>query len=500
MIRKALFALLALLALLVAVVGVNTLLKGSKQLTVAPVARLAFDENAAAARLGDAVKLTTVSSHDDARLNQDQFEALHALLEQRFPKVHAAMQRERVGGLSLLFMWKGSNAAAKPIMFVSHQDVVPIAPGTEANWEQPPFSGVIKDGFIWGRGAWDNKGNLMSQLEAAEQLVAAGFKPERTVYFYLGADEEVGGLRGAVATAKLLKERNVRLDMIVDEGLVITDGVLAGLNKPAALIGIAEKGYLSVVLKFNTAPGHSSQPPKPGTSAIGMMSAALKRLDDNQLPAGIRGVASEMFDTVAPEMSGFGRVALSNLWLFAPLVQKQLEGGAATNAMLRTTTSPTITRAGNKDNVLPGVAEATVNFRILPGETRESVTAHVRSQVESVVAKEKYELYAMDEASDPSKVSPTASPQYRLVNTTIREVFPEALVAPGLMIGATDSRHFGELSDHIFKFSPIVAKPVDLPRFHGTNERIAVSNYADAIRFYHRLMSQASKASQASAN
>ncbi len=493
MLKKVMLALLAMLGLLVAAVGGNTLMKGSKQLDVAPARRIAFDENAAAARLGEAVKLKTIASHDDPRASQDQFEALHRLLEQRFPKVHAAMQRERVAGLSLLFTWKGSNPAAKPIMFFSHQDVVPIAPGTEGNWEQPPFSGVVKDGFIWGRGAWDNKGNLMSQLDAAEQLIASGFKPERTVYFYLGADEEVGGVRDAIATAKVFKDRNIRLEMIVDEGLVITDGVLAGLSKPAALIGVAEKGYLSVVLKFNTAPGHSSQPPKPGSSAIGMMSAALKRLDDNQLPSGIRGVASEMFDTIAPEMSGFGRVALSNLWLFGPLVQKQLEGGAATNAMLRTTTAPTITRAGNKDNVLPGVAEATVNFRILPGETRESVTAHVRSQIEQVVPKEKYELFAMEEASDPSKVSPIESDQYRRIATTVREVFPNVLVAPGLMIGATDSRHFGDVSDHIFKFSPILAKPVDLPRFHGTNERIAVSNYADAIRFYHRLMSQASK-------
>lgn len=495
MIKKIIFGLLALIALLVAVVGVNTLLKGSKQLTVPPVPPLAFDESAAAARLGEAVRLKTISTHDDPSANQDQFEALHVLLEQRFPKVHATMQRERIAGRSLLFTWKGSAATAKPIMFFAHQDVVPVAPGTEANWEQPPFSGVVKDGFIWGRGAWDNKGNLMSQLDAAEQLIASGFKPERTVYFYLGADEELGGRHDAVAAAKVFKERNIRLEMILDEGLMITDGVLAGLSKPAALIGVAEKGYLSVVLKFSTAPGHSSQPPKPGTSAVGMMSAALKRLDDNQLPAGIRGVSSEMFDTIAPEMSGFGRVALSNLWLFGPMVQKQLEGGAATNAMLRTTTSPTIAKAGNKDNVLPGVAEATVNFRILPGESRESVTAHVRSQVEQVVPKEKYELFAMEEASEPSKVAPTASGQYRLLATTIREVFPNVMVAPGLMIAATDSRHFGEVSDHIFKFSPVVAKPVDLPRFHGTNERIAVSNYADAIRFYHRLMSQASKSS-----
>lgn len=487
--------MLAILVLLVVLVGGNTMMKGSKQLVVAPLQRIVFDENAAAARLGEAVKLKTIASHDDPRSNQDQFEALHALLEQRFPKVHATMQRERIAGLSLLFTWKGSNPSAKPIMFFSHQDVVPIAPGTEGNWEQPPFSGVVKDGFIWGRGAWDNKGNLMSQLDAAEQLIASGFKPERTVYFYLGADEEVGGIRDAIAAAKLFKERNIRLEMILDEGLVITDGVLAGLSKPAALIGVAEKGYLSVVLKFNTAPGHSSQPPKPGSSAVGMMSAALKRLDDNQLPSGIRGVATEMFDTIAPEMSGFGRVALSNLWLFGPLVLKQLEGGAATNAMLRTTTAPTIARAGNKDNVLPGVAEATVNFRILPGETRDSVTAHVRSQIEQVVPKEKYELFAMEEASDPSKVSPIESNQYRRIATTVREVFPNVLVAPGLMIGATDSRHFGDVSDHIFKFSPVLAKPVDLPRFHGTNERIAVSNYADAIRFYHRLMSQASQAS-----
>jgi carboxypeptidase PM20D1 len=247
-------------------------------------------------------------------------------------------------------------------------------------------------------------------------------------------------------------------------------------------------------MKFTTAPGHSAQPPAKGTSAIGMMSAAIKRLDDNQLPAGIRGVAAEMFDTLAPEMSGFGRVALSNLWLFGPIVQKQLESGAATNAMLRTTTAPTLAHAGNKDNVLPGIAEATVNFRVLPGETRETVMAHVQTEVAQVAPKDKYELYVVpNHGSDPSKVAPTSSAQYQLLRTTVREVFPDVLVAPGLMIAGTDSKFFGEVSDHIFKFSPVIAKPIDLPRFHGTNERLAVSNYADAIRFYHRLMSQASK-------
>jgi len=491
---KGVLVLLFLLVLLAVVLAVNTYRKGSNQLVVAPIDKVQVDEAAVAARLGEAVRLQTISSLEDPRANAEQFLALHRLLEQRFPLVHAKLKRETVGDLSLLFTWAGSKPDAAPVLLLAHQDVVPIAPGTESRWEHEPFSGAVKDGFVWGRGAWDNKGNLMSQMEAVEMLLASGHQPERTIYLFLGADEEVGGLRGAAKVAEWFAQRKIGLELVLDEGLLITEGVMPGLKRPAALIGIAEKGYMSVVLKFNTAPGHSSQPPSPGSSAIGMMSAAIKRLDDQQLPAGIRGVVGEMFDTLAPEMSGMGRVALSNLWLFAPMVQKQLEAGAATNAMLRTTTAPTIVAAGNKDNVLPGVAQATVNFRLLPGDSRESVLAHVQHEVEQAVPKEKFELYATDQGGEASPVSPTASAQYTLLNATIREVFPEAVVGPGLMIGGTDSKHLSAVSKHIFKFSPIVAKPEDLPRFHGTNERLSISNYADAIRFYHRLLSQASKA------
>jgi carboxypeptidase PM20D1 len=495
MLKKFAWGLLFSLLLLGLVVAGNTMRKGSRQLEVAPLPKLELDQAAVATRLAEAVRLRTVSAYEDPKANLDQFRSFHTLLQQRFPKVHATLGREFVGELSLLYTWKGSKPDAKPIMLMAHQDVVPIAPGTEKNWQQEPFSGAIEGGYVWGRGSWDNKGNLMSQLEAVETLLNAGYVPERTIYLFFGADEELGGARGAAVAASLFKERRIQLEMVLDEGLLITDGILPGLNKPAALIGLAEKGYVSVVMKFTTAPGHSSQPPAKGTSAIGMMSAAIKRLDDNQLPAGIRGVAAEMFDTLAPEMSGFGRVALSNLWLFGPLVQKQLEAGAATNAMLRTTTAPTIAHAGNKDNVLPGVAEATVNFRILPGETRESVMAHVQAEVGQVAPKEKYELYVMpNHSSEPSKVAPSTSAQYQLMSTTVREVFPGVLVAPGLMIAGTDSKYFAEVSDHIFKFSPVVAKPEDLPRFHGTNERIAINNYADAIRFYHRLISEGAKA------
>ncbi len=487
MLKRVLIGLLALVAVLVVVVAANTWRQGSRQVDVPPLAPIAVDEQAAGESLAAAVRAKTISSSTDATLNADQFAALHAHLQARYPKLHAALKRDVVAGLSLLYTWPGSDPAAKPILLMAHQDVVPVAPGTEADWQADPFAGTIRDGFVWGRGAWDDKANLVSQMEAIEMLVAAGFKPKRTVYLAFGADEEVGGLRGAKAIAKLLADAQVKLDFVIDEGLLITEGVLPGLKVPAAIVGIAEKGYMSVAIGVPATPGHSSMPPPRGTSAIAVMSAALSRLEDQQFPARIQGVAREMFETVAPEMSGFGRVALSNLWLFGPIVRKQLEAGASTNAMLHTTTALTIVNAGNKENVLPGRAEATVNFRLLPGDTRDSVMAHVKQ----AVANPRIELKMLPGATEASKVTPTDSASYRLVERTVRELFPGTIVAPGLMIGGTDSQHFEIVADHVYKFSPVRAKAEDLPRFHGTNERITTANLADLIRFYHRLVSQA---------
>jgi carboxypeptidase PM20D1 len=486
MIKRILLSLLALLVLLAAGVVANTLRQGSRQLDVPPAPPLAVDERALADKLAGSLRFKTVSSYDDPQLNAPEFLQLHEYLQQRFPKAHAALKRERVGELSLLYTWPGSDVRAKPILLMAHQDVVPIAPGTESTWQAAPFGGEVKDGFVWGRGAWDDKANLISQLEAVEMLLASGFQPRQTVYLAFGADEEVGGERGAFEIAKLLQSRRVKLDFVLDEGLLIADGILPGLARPAAIIGIAEKGFLSVAMKVPATPGHSSMPPPPGDSAIAMMSAALRRLDDNQFPAALRGVALEMFDTVAPEMTGFNRYALTNLWLFGPLVQRQLERGASTNAMLRTTTALTIFHAGNKENVVPGLAEAVVNFRLLPGDSRASVMQHVKDQ-----AGPRFELMALPFSSEPSPVSPTASSAYLLLNQTVRSLFPGVIVTPGLMIGATDSRHFTAISDHIYRFSPVRAKLQDLPRFHGTNERIATSNLGELVRFYHQLLRNA---------
>jgi len=500
MIKRLLLGVLVLVLVLAAVLGVNTLRKGSRQLAVAPIAELPVDKQAAASRLSEAVQARTISSRTDAAQNTDQFIRLQAMLQARYPKAHGVLKREVVGGLSLLYTWQGSDAKAKPIMLMAHQDVVPVSPGTEDKWAAEPFAGTIRDGFVWGRGAWDDKGNLIAQMEAMEMLAAAGYRPERTIYLCFGADEEVAGERGAAKIAELLKQRGVRLDFVIDEGLLITEGIMPGLAQPTAIIGVAEKGYLSVQVTVDAVPGHSSMPPPAGTSAIAMMATALTHIDGDPMPASISGVADEMFATIAPEMGGFSRVALSNLWLFGPVVRKQLEAGASTNAMLRTTTALTVARAGDADNVLPGQAQAIVNYRMLPGDDSKQVMARLQTQIARSLGHERFTLQALPGGSEASPVASSQSEPYQLINRTVREVFPGTLVTPGLMLGGTDSRHFADISDQIFKFSPVRARSEDLARFHGTNERISLDNLAELIRFYHRLLTMGAKASRTPSN
>ena len=480
-IRNLLLLLIAAIILLAAILLFNVFSHGSRQIEVAAVPRAAVDQGAAA-RLSEAIRFQTISNFLNPEQGAEALRGLRAHIENSFPAFHAAAKRELVGGHSLLYTWQGSDPKAAPIALLAHQDVVPVAPGTEKDWQQPPFDGVIADGYIWGRGSWDDKGNLYAMLEAAEQMARQGFAPKRTVYFAFGHDEEVAGTRGAKAIAALLASRGIKLDFLLDEGLLITDGIMKGLDKPAALIGIAEKGYATLVLTAQATPGHSSMPPR--QTAIGMMSAALARLEDHRLPMQIRGTVSEMFDTLAPEMSGFNRVVLSNLWLFKPLLLREFEKTGPTEATVRTTTALTIFNAGDKDNVLPGNASATVNFRLIPGDTQASVIDHVRATVRN----ERIAVAPFPGNTDPPPVTGIAGPSYRMLNRTIREIFPDVIVAPGLMVAATDSRHFTGVTDTILRFSPVRATSDDLKRFHGTNERISVEGYADMIRFYRRLI------------
>jgi carboxypeptidase PM20D1 len=286
MIRNIFLALIAATILLAAILAFNTFTHRSRQLQVAAIPRAEVDAQGAARRLAEAIRFKTVSSYEKPDQHADPLRGMQAHLEKSFPAFHAAAKREIVADYSLLYTWQGSDPKAPPIALLAHQDVVPVAPGTEKDWLQPPYDGVIADGFIWGRGSWDDKGNLYSMLEAAEALAKAGFRPKRTIYFAFGHDEETAGTKGAKNIAALLASRGVRLDFVIDEGLV-AEGMIKGLDKPAALIGLAEKGYATLVLNAVANPGHSSMPPR--ETAIGMMAAALARLEDHRLPMQVRG-------------------------------------------------------------------------------------------------------------------------------------------------------------------------------------------------------------------
>jgi carboxypeptidase PM20D1 len=483
--KRVLLALLLGLLLLAGAVAINTWRTPSRQLPVVAPAKLAVDPQAVAMRLSGAISTRTVASFEDAQQGAAEFEKLHVYIAQQFPRLHATLKREVVGRHALLYTWPGSDPGAKPIALMAHQDVVPIAPGTESAWEVDPFAGLIKDGFVWGRGTGDNKGNLLAQMEAIEGLLASGFQPRQTVYLVAGDDEEVSGLRGARPIADLLKSRDVRLDWVLDEGLVVTEGVLSGVDRPVALVGIAEKGYGTFFLSLDLPPGHASMPPQ--RSAIGILSTALARLEAQPMPAAITGVAAQMFAALAPEMNGINRVLLSNLWLFGPIVQQQLEKGASTNAILRTTTALTIVRAGNKDNVLPGRAEAAVNFRLLPGDSLATVEQHIRK----TIANEAIVIKPYGGNAEPTPIASSTGLGYRTIQQSVQQAFPDAVVVPGLYIAGSDSRHFVDIADNVYRFSPIRAGNEDLKRFHGTNERLSIVNYVEMIQFYHQLLRNA---------
>jgi carboxypeptidase PM20D1 len=316
-------------------------------------------------------------------------------------------------------------------------------------------------------------------------LLEEGFRPTRSVYLAFGHDEEVGGSHGAQEIAKLLKTRNVQLEMVLDEGGVIGDGILPAVSAPTALVGIAEKGFTNIELSTRSSGGHSSLPPPQST--IGILSAAVTRIEQNQMAARLApgSAPQQLFDHIGSEFPFGQRLAFANLWLTRPIVLRKLEGSPATNAMVRTTAAVTMFHAGTKDNVLPGYARAVINFRILQGHRVRDVTDHVRR----VIDDPRIEVRTVGAFSaEPSAVSSTESASLRTLERTIRSVAPDVLVAPYLVVVVTDSRYFSPLSSNVYRFLPLRLTPPDLSRMHGTDERVAVRDYEQAIRMYRQLI------------
>ena len=392
--------------------------------------------------------------------------------------VHKTMSREVVAGYSLLYRWDGENTSENPVVLMAHQDVVPIEEASRSLWTVEPFAGVVKDNFIWGRGSADDKINLISIMEAAEKLLQSGFKPSRTVYLAFGHDEEIGG-SGAKAIARLLKSRNVKADLILDEGGIVTREKVPGMKIPVALLGTSEKGYLSIVMSVEKNGGHSSMPEK--ETSIDILSKAIGRLRENPFEADFSPSTQDFMKALGPEMPFTNKMAFANFWLFKPMVTSIYESSAAGNAMIRTTLVPTIIQAGVKDNVVPTVASATINLRLLPGDTSDEMMEKIRS----IVNDDRVKLTEMTAfAAEPSAVTSPETFAYRKIDTVIKKSYSGLVTSPFLMIGGTDSRHFSEVSDGIIKFSPMT----DPVGFHGVDERVSLESYKTSLWFFEQLL------------
>ncbi len=475
-------------AIFVSVIIINTFGKKSKQFKVQSISTLEINLSEASKRLSGAVKIKTIST-DGELISKDSFLEFHRYIEKQFPLVHKTIKKEIINQLSLLYTWQGSDSKAPAILIMAHQDVVPVAPNTENKWTHAPYSGDIADGFIWGRGAWDDKGNLLSILEATELLIQNGYRPKNTIYLAFGHDEESGlsaGLEGARKIVETLRERQIRLALVLDEGLLIMHNSIKGVDAPIALVGVAEKGYVTLKLSAEATPGHSSMPTK--NTAIGSLSTAISKVESNPFPSKITEPVQEMFETLAPESKGINKIALSNLWLFSPYIKEQISKTSGGASMVRTTIAPTIFQSGSKENVLPGIAEATINYRTLPGTSSEDVIKHTKNSIQNPLIKIRTSGYVRES----SMITKTKSKSYLLIQQSIHKVFPDVVVAPGLMTAATDSHHYLSISDAVFRFSPVRATTDDLQRFHGTNERLSIKNYKEMIQFYYHLMSSPS--------
>lgn len=474
--------LILLVAVGVSVVVVRTLLIESRQIDTAQASTLPVTEEAPQ-RLAEALQFRTVTQRDPAQLDSAAYDSLYAYLERAFPEVHATLDSTHVNGLSRLYTWAGRDTSLAPIVLMAHVDVVPVEDSSA--WSHPPFQGRITEGHVWGRGALDDKASAVGILEAIEALLREGERPERTIHVALGHDEEVGGPRGARALAERVTAEDAAPALVVDEGGAITRGALPGLDDPLAVVGVAEKGYLSLQLSAERPGGHSSVPPE--ETSIEVLNEALSRLEANPLPTRLDGVTGRTFDYVAPEMNVPMQVAFANEWLTAPLLRWQLAKEPAAKAATRTTTVPTRLNAGVKDNVIPTIAEATVNFRILPSQSVETVKDHVQSTLDGLPIQ-----IQTVQANDPTSVSAVEDSTFRVFQQTIGQVTADSVVvAPILVPGTTDSRYYAEHTDFVYRFVPYQLTSDDRSRIHGVDERISIEDYQTVVRFYTQVIQNA---------
>lgn len=482
--KRILVAAGALVVALFLVVAFRTVRFHSQQRRFEPAHAPAVPAaNEALERFAASLRIPTVSRAERPRVDAAQFRALHELLKRSFPRVHASLTREVVADHSLLYTWPGTEPEIPGVLLLAHQDVVPVEAATQARWTHRPFGGDRADGYVWGRGAMDDKAALVAQLDAVEWLLSDGFRPRRTVVLAFGHDEEVGGADGAGAIAALLGSRGQRFELSLDEGLPLTRGIVPGVDRDVAGIGVAERGVVNVELVAEAAGGHGGMPP--ARTAAGIVAAAVARVEANPLPPRITPPMREFLGAIGAEMNFPQRAIFANLWLFEPLVLRKLTAQPGTNATVRTTFPVTMLEGSPQANVLPQRARAVLNVRLLPGDTVDGVLAKLRE----IVSDETVRVAALgDLRKEPSPVARAETRAFSALDRAVKDIHPSALTAPGLMVVSTDTYHYVRLAADAYRHLPLLMGPDDVKRPHGVDERLSEAAYLDMIRFYRQVI------------
>lgn len=422
-------------------------------------------------RFSRIIQLRTVSRQPGEPVDTRPFISMGRLLRELFPAVHRSFRRETVAEASLLYTLEGTDGSLEPVMLTAHLDVVPAEAGE--GWPHPPFSGTVANGRVWGRGTIDYKLGVSGMLEACEELMEEGFSPARTIILAFGHDEETGGDSGAAGIVELLGRRGVRLRSVLDEGGYIYS--YPWLDGDVAVVGLAEKGYLTLRLTAAGEQGHASVPAT--VTAAGRLCRALARLEDRQMEARLCEPVRMMLEGTAHMFRDRDKRTYS-----PPEMIAELEKYPSGNALVRTTTAVTMLKGSDKENVLPGRPWALVNFRAVPGDHSGRIMSHVRDTVRDLDITVEFE----DDRHihQPSDISSAATPEYRAIKDALEETWPGTPVVPGVFPAATDSRHYCSLADNVYRFQPVHLGPRGLSSLHSRGESVSTEDYCRAVTFY----------------
>ena len=471
------YLILAALLVFVAVVAIRTANFKPKPQPATNDEVITFDKDGATAALAELVKCKTISYSDSSLEDDAEFEKLIAKLPGLYPNVFKVCDFQQLPYRGLLFKWPGKTAG-DPSILMAHYDVVPV---NEENWEKPAFEAIIVDGVMWGRGTLDTKVTFNGVLFAANHLIGEGFVPEHDVYFAFSGGEEVNG-KGAPTIVDWFEKQGITPAMVVDEGGAVVENVFPGVKEPCGLIGIAEKGMINASFRCMSAGGHASAP-KPHTP-VGILSRACTRIEGNPFKAHIEGPAGQMFDTLGRYSSLLYRIIFANMWCFGWVIDLLGKtSGGEMNALVRTTVAFTQMEGSSARNVIPPEAKMVANMRLNPSDSVESALEYLRK----IIKDESVEVTAL-ESFEPSRISTTDCEGWEKVSAAVAETWKGSIVSPYLMVQCSDSRHYGRISDKVYRFSAMDLTAAERATIHGNNERIRLDCLHRAVEFYIRLM------------